>query len=119
MSFTIRLIGSLIGCSRHPPTPRDTQLKEFHHNQVHQKDRLQSEIARSVNTRDSHMARDKHKSITNRNQGIMVPSEVRSLNMASPGYPNTTEKQDSILKSHIMKMIENPTEDINNSRNEI
>jgi translation initiation factor 2B subunit (eIF-2B alpha/beta/delta family) len=33
----------------------------------------------------------------------------------SLGYPNTSEKQDTDLKSHLMIMIEDFNEDINNS----
>ena len=38
---------------------------------------------------------------------------------ASPGYPNTHEKQDNDLKSHLMKMIEAFKKNINNSLKEI
>jgi hypothetical protein len=37
----------------------------------------------------------------------------------SPGYPNTPEKQDSDLKSHLMMMIENIKKGINNSLKEL
>jgi hypothetical protein len=37
----------------------------------------------------------------------------------SPEYPNTPEKQDSDLKSHLMVMLENFKKDINNSLKEI
>ena len=36
----------------------------------------------------------------------------------SPGFPNTSEKQDSDLKSHHMMMIEDFKTDINNSLKE-
>jgi hypothetical protein len=35
------------------------------------------------------------------------------------GYPNTPEKQDSDLKSHLMRVIENFKKDINNSLKDI
>jgi hypothetical protein len=57
------------------------------------------------------MARDKGKNISNRNQDYLESSEPSSPIRVSPGYPNTPEKQDSDLKSHLMMMIE----DINNS----
>jgi hypothetical protein len=38
-----------------------------------------------------------------------------STTTASPGYPNTPEKQDSDLKSDLMKMIDVIKEDINSS----
>jgi hypothetical protein len=38
---------------------------------------------------------------------------------ASPEYTNTTENQESVLKSHLMKIIEYFKEDINNSLKEI
>jgi hypothetical protein len=59
------------------------------------------------------------KGISNRNQCHLATSELRSPTTASPGYPNTHEKQDSVLKSHLMKMLEDLKEDINNSINEI
>jgi hypothetical protein len=41
------------------------------------------------------MEKGKHKNFTNRNQGSSKPS---SPTTASPGYPNTPEKQDLVLK---------------------
>jgi hypothetical protein len=38
-------------------------------------------------------------------QKAMPPSELSSTTTASLGYPNTPEKQDSDLKSNLMKMI--------------
>ena len=61
------------------------------------------------------MARGKGKNISNKNQGYLASSEPSSPTTASPGYPNTPEKQDSDLKSHLMMMIENFKKDINNS----
>jgi hypothetical protein len=52
------------------------------------------------------MARLKGKKISNTNQGYLTTSEPSSPTIASPGYPNTLEKQDSDLKSHLMMMIE-------------
>jgi hypothetical protein len=37
----------------------------------------------------------------------------------NPGYPDTPEKQDSDLKSHLMMMIEEFKKDTNNSLKEI
>jgi hypothetical protein len=65
------------------------------------------------------MAKGKCKSINNRNQGYLTPSEPISPTTASPGYPNTPEKQDSDLKSYFMNMIEDFSKDINNSLKEI
>jgi hypothetical protein len=59
------------------------------------------------------------KGISKRSQGYLVSSEHSSLTTASPGYPNTPEKQDSDLKSHLMMMIEDFKMDINNSLKEI
>ena len=59
------------------------------------------------------------KNISNGNQGYLALSENSSPTSASPGYPNTPEKQDSDLKSHIMMMIEDFKKDINNSLKEI
>jgi hypothetical protein len=38
---------------------------------------------------------------------------------ARTGYPNTVEKQDSDLRTHLMKMIEEFKGDVNNSLTEI
>jgi hypothetical protein len=45
----------------------------------------------------------------------LASSEPSSPTTTCPGYPNTPEKQDTDLKSHIMKMIEDFKKDINNS----
>jgi gas vesicle protein len=65
------------------------------------------------------MVRGKHKNLSNRNQGYLASSEPSSPTIASPGYSNTSEKQDLDLKSHLMKMIEDFKKDINNSLKEI
>jgi hypothetical protein len=65
------------------------------------------------------MSRGKHKNLNNRNQGYLAASEPSSSNTASPGYPNTPEKQDSDLKSHLMMMREDVKKDISNSLKEI
>ena len=65
------------------------------------------------------MAEGEYKNISNRSQCCLVPLEPNSPTTASPGYPNTPEKQDSDLKSYLMKMIEVIKEDINNSLKEI
>ena len=39
------------------------------------------------------------------NQVNMAPCEPSSPTTASPGYPNTPEKQDLDLKSHLMMLI--------------
>jgi hypothetical protein len=59
---------------------------------------LQSDIARAGSTRDNQMAGDKHKNISNRNQGYLASSEPNSTTKASLGYPNTPENQDSDKK---------------------
>jgi hypothetical protein len=65
------------------------------------------------------MVRGKHKNLSNRNQGYLASSESSSPTIASPGYPNTPEKQDLDLKSHLMMMIEDFKQEINNSLQEI
>jgi hypothetical protein len=70
-------------------------------------------------TREKQMAGGKHKNISNRNQGYLASSEPNSPNIASPGYPNTLEKQESDLKSLLMMMIEDIKKDINNSLKKI
>jgi hypothetical protein len=61
------------------------------------------------------MTRGKCKNLRKRNPGYLAPSEPSSPSTASPGYPNTLEKQDSDLKSHLLMMIEDFKKDINNS----
>ena len=65
------------------------------------------------------MARGKDKNISNRNQCYLASSEYSSPTTAIPGYPNTPEKQESDLKSHLMMMIEDFKKDINHSLKEI
>ena len=59
------------------------------------------------------MVRGKGKNKRKRNQGYLESSESSFLNTASPGYPNTPEKQDSDLRAHLL-MIEDLKTDINN-----
>jgi len=49
----------------------------------------------------------------------LASSEPNSPTIASPGYTITLEKQDSGLKSLLMMMLEDITEDINNSLKEL
>ena len=65
------------------------------------------------------MAGGKGKNISNRNQGYLASSEPNSPTIASPGYPNTGEKQDLDLKSLLMMVTEDFKKDINNSLKEI
>ena len=51
------------------------------------------------------MDKGKHRNVTNRNQGIMAASEPNPSTLASPGYPNTPEKQDLHLKSLVMMLV--------------
>jgi hypothetical protein len=65
------------------------------------------------------MVRGKGKNTSKRKQGYLASSEPSSPTTVNPGYPNTPEKQDSDLKSHLMMMIEDFKKDINNSLKEI
>jgi hypothetical protein len=65
------------------------------------------------------MAKSKGKNISNRNQSYLASSETSSPTTASPGYPNTPEKQDSDSKSHFMMTIEKFKKKMNNSFKEI
>jgi hypothetical protein len=65
------------------------------------------------------MAKGKLKNLTNRNQDHSPSSEPSTPTSASPGYPNTPEKQDSDLKSYLMKLVEDIKKDLNNSLKEI
>ena len=49
----------------------------------------------------------------------MVTSEPSSPTTASPGYPNTLEKQDLDLKLYLMMLLEDFKKDLNNSLKEI
>jgi hypothetical protein len=48
------------------------------------------------------MAKGKGKNLTNRNQDYSPSSEPSTPTSASPGYPNTPEKQDSDLKAYLI-----------------
>jgi SMC interacting uncharacterized protein involved in chromosome segregation len=65
------------------------------------------------------MVKGKCKNISNRNQGYLASSKPTSPTKVNPGYPNTQEKHDSDLKSHLTMMIEELNNDINNSLKEI
>jgi hypothetical protein len=59
------------------------------------------------------VVRGKDKNISNRKQCYWATSEASSTTRASPGYPNTPEKQDSDLKLLLMLiMIEDFKRDI-------
>ena len=68
---------------------------------------------------DNQRTKGRHKNITNRNQGSMAPSAQSSPTTASPGYPNTLEKQDPDLEYHLMILIVDFKKDINNYLKEI
>jgi hypothetical protein len=65
------------------------------------------------------MEKGKCKNLTNRNQDHLASSEPSSNSTASPGYPNTPEKQDLDLKSYLMMLVEDFKKGINNSLKEI
>jgi hypothetical protein len=79
----------------------------------------QLETARPGNTKDNQMAKGKRKSISNRSIDYLASSDPSFPTTVNPGYLNSSEKQDSNLKSHIMMMIEDFKKDINNSLKEI
>jgi hypothetical protein len=76
---------------------------------------ISSQRTRPANMRDNQKARCKHKNIRKRSQVCLASTEPSSLTTASFGYPNTPEKKDSDLESHLMMMIEDLKKDINNS----
>jgi hypothetical protein len=47
----------------------------------------------------------KRKNLTNRNKEYLASSEPSTHTTASPGYPNTPEKQDLDLKSYLIILI--------------
>jgi hypothetical protein len=61
------------------------------------------------------MSRGKDKNMSHKNQSYLASSEPNSPTTASPEKPNTAEKQDSDLKSHLMMMVEDFKKDISNS----
>jgi phenylalanyl-tRNA synthetase alpha subunit len=65
------------------------------------------------------MVGGKHKNVSNRSQGYLASSEPNSPTIASPGYPNTPEKQDLDLKSLLKMVIEDFKKNINNSLKKI
>lgn len=65
------------------------------------------------------MVRGKGKNLSNRNQDHLETSEPSSPNTASPEYSNTQKKQDLDLKSHLIMMLEDFKNDINNSLKQI
>jgi septal ring factor EnvC (AmiA/AmiB activator) len=52
------------------------------------------------------MAGGNHKNRSNRKQGYLASSEPNSPTIASPGYTITPEKQDMLLKSLLVMMME-------------
>jgi DNA repair exonuclease SbcCD ATPase subunit len=65
------------------------------------------------------MAKGKRKNLTNRNHDYKATSEHSMPTTASPGNPNTPKKQDSDLKSYLMRLVKDFKRDINNSLKEI
>ena len=65
------------------------------------------------------MVKGIHKNLTNRNQDHSPSSEPNTHTSASPGYPNIPKKQDSNLKSYLMKLVEDIKMGFNNSLKEI
>jgi hypothetical protein len=61
------------------------------------------------------MVRDKHKNLSTRKQGYLATSISSFPNSASSRYPNTPDKQDEDLKSHLTMVIANFKNYINNS----
>jgi hypothetical protein len=65
------------------------------------------------------MAKGKCKNLTNRTQDYLASSEPSTPTTASPGNPNTLEKQDLDFKSYLVMLVEDFKKDINNSLKEI
>ena len=87
---------------RHAETGLQAHRRKKHQRQ---KDQLTPDITRWL------------KDIKNRNQGDITLSKPNSLTIASPGQPNTPEKQDLDLKSHLIMVIEGFNKDIHTSLN--
>jgi DNA repair exonuclease SbcCD ATPase subunit len=69
--------------------------------------------------RDFQMVKGKHKNHTNGNQEHWASSEPSTPTTMSPGYPNTSEKQDADLKSYLMMVVEDFKKGNKNSLKEI
>jgi chromosome segregation ATPase len=65
------------------------------------------------------MVKGKCKNLTKRNQDHSPSSEPITPTSASPGYPNTPEKQNSDLKSYLMMLVVDIKKGFNNSLKEI
>jgi DNA anti-recombination protein RmuC len=85
----------------------------------HRRNKLQPETAITTNTRDYQMAKVKRKNLINRNQDHWASSEPSTPTTVSAGCPNTSEKQDSDIKSYHMMLVEDYKKEINNSIKEI
>jgi hypothetical protein len=86
--------------------------------QAHSRDKLQPDTARPTNNKDHQIAKSKHKKL-NRKQSCLASLEMNSSSTKTPEYPNTPEKQDFYLKSHLMMLIGDFKKGINNSLKEI
>ena len=53
------------------------------------------------------MVKGKRKNLTNRNQEQWASSKPSTPTTASPGCPNTSEKQDADLNSYLVVVVEN------------
>jgi hypothetical protein len=51
------------------------------------------------------MVKGKRNNLTNKNQDLSPSSEPSTPTSASPGYPDTVEKQDLDSKSYLMMMV--------------
>jgi hypothetical protein len=65
------------------------------------------------------MVKGKDKNLTNRIQNHLASSEPSMPTTVRPGYPNTSEKQDSDLKSYLKMLVEVFKKGINNLLKEI
>jgi hypothetical protein len=95
--------------------PRENWSPRSSDTQDCRRNKPQSETERPANARDNQMATGKGKNVNNRNQGYLASTEPSSPITVSPGHSNTPEKKDSDLQSHLMMMIEDFNQDINNS----
>jgi hypothetical protein len=65
------------------------------------------------------VAKGKHKNLTNRKQDHSASSGFSTTTTARTGYTNSSEKQDSDLKSYLRRLVEDFKKDINNALKEI
>ena len=89
--------------------------------EAYKTDKPQTKTSTPANTRDNKRAKGKQNNITfpKETKATWHHQKPSSPTITSPGYLNTTEKQELDLKSYFMMLIEDFKKDIDNSLKEI